>query len=156
MFALTSVLNEVVQEACPLLTGTVLPPLQVKSFAGSENVTVPSFTVVLEVTVAVKVTELPGGAVNDGLLFELTDVAVGAARLMGAKLPVTVTAALGMWKLVLAEVLESKDPPPAAQPRNWKPRLAVAVTGIVVPDAKYCPEAGVTEPAPGGKAWVVN
>ena len=36
--------------------------------------TVPSFTVVLEVTVAVKVTELFGGLVNDGLLFEDTEV----------------------------------------------------------------------------------
>ena len=94
MFSLTSVLNEVVQAACPLLTGTVLPPLHVKSLAWSLNVTVPSFTVVLEVTVAVKVTELPGGAVNDGSLFEDTDVVVGAATMMSEKLAVTLCGAV--------------------------------------------------------------
>ena len=71
-----SVVNEVVQAACPLLTTTVLPPLHVKLLARSENVTVPSFTVVLEVTVAVNVTEFPGAEVNDGLLFEDTEVVV--------------------------------------------------------------------------------
>src|ERR1700691_6644346 len=106
MLRAPSVVNEVVQEACPLLTGTVLPPLHVKSFAGSENVTVPSFTVVLEVTVAVNVTELPGAEVNDGLLFEDTEVVVGAPTMTGVKFPVTVAAALGMVKLVLADVAE--------------------------------------------------
>ena len=86
---LPSVVNEVVQAAVPLLTATVLPPLQVKSFAGSENVTVPSFTVLEEVTVAVNVTALLGVVVNDGLLFDATEVEVGAATLMSEKLAVT-------------------------------------------------------------------
>src|SRR5580700_5525829 len=94
MFSLPSVLNEVVQLACPLLTGTVLPPLQVKSLAASLNVTVPSFTVVLEVTVAVNVTELPGAWVNDGLLFEDTEVVVGAATIMSEKLAITLCGAV--------------------------------------------------------------
>src|SRR5580704_14424103 len=94
MFRLPSVVNDVVQLACPLLTGTVLPPLHVKSFAGSENVTVPSFTVVLEVTVAVNVTELPGAAVNDGLLFDDTEVVVGEATMMTEKLAVTLCGAV--------------------------------------------------------------
>jgi hypothetical protein len=50
--------------------------------------------VVLEVTVAVKVTELPGGAVNDGSLFEDTDVVVGAATMMSEKLAVTLCGAV--------------------------------------------------------------
>jgi hypothetical protein len=88
------VVNEVVHAACPLLTGTVLPPLQVKSFAVSLNVTVPSFTVVLEVTVAVKVTELFGGLVKDGLLFEDTEVEVGVATMTTVKLAVTLCGAV--------------------------------------------------------------
>ena len=94
MFSLTSVLNEVVQLACPLLTGTVLPPAHVKSLAVSLNVIVPSFTVVLEVTVAVKVTELPGAVVKDGLLFDDTDVVVGDATMMSEKLAVTLCGAV--------------------------------------------------------------
>src|SRR5271155_1159642 len=103
MFSLTSVLNEVVQEAVPLLTATVLPPLHVKSLAGSLNVTVPSFTVVLEVTVAVNVTEVPGAAVKDGLLFEDTEVVVGAATITSEKLAVTLCGAV-MVMLVVALV----------------------------------------------------
>jgi hypothetical protein len=72
----------------------VLPPLQVKSFAVSLNVTVPSFTVVLEVTVAVKVTEFPGAVVKDGLLFEDTEVVVGAATTMSEKFAVTLCGAV--------------------------------------------------------------
>ena len=53
-----------------------------------------------------------------------------------AKFPVTVAGALGMWKLVLAEVLESNVPPVEVQLLNVKPALAVAVTGIVAPEAK--------------------
>src|SRR5208283_2669499 len=135
MFWLPSVVNEVVQVACPLLAGTVLPPLHVKLLATSLNVTVPSLTVLVEVTVAVKVTELPGAVVKDGLLFEDTEVVVGAATMTIVKLPVTVAAALGMWKLVLAEVVESNDPPVDVQLVNWKPPLAVAVTGIDAPEA---------------------
>ena len=119
-----------------MLTGTVLPPLHVKSLAVSPNVTVPSFTVVLDVTVAVNVTELPGAMVNDGLLFEDSEVVVGAATMMTAKPPVTVAGAPGIWKLVLADVVESKLPPVEVQLMNWKPALAVAVTGIVAPEAK--------------------
>src|SRR5271167_1174878 len=103
------------QAACPPLTGTVLPPLHVKSLAGSLNVTVPSFTVVLEVTVAVKVTELPGGLVKDGSLFDDTDVVVGAATMIIVKFPVTVAGAAGMWKLVLGEPVESNPPPVEVQ-----------------------------------------
>src|ERR1035438_5384239 len=94
MFCDPSVVNEVVQAAWPLLTGTVLPPLHVKLLAGSLNVTVPSFTVLLEVTVAVKVTELPGAVVNDGLLFEDTEVVVGVATMMSEKLAVTLCGAV--------------------------------------------------------------
>src|ERR1700733_3076510 len=94
MLRAPSVVNEVVQAACPLLTGTVLPPLHVKSFAGSLNVTVPSFTVVLEVTVAVKVTELAGGVVKDGLLLEDTEVVVGEATIIREKLAVTLCGAV--------------------------------------------------------------
>ena len=53
----------------------------------------------------------------------------------GAKFPVTVVAAAGMWKVVLAEVVESKLPPLEVQLLNWKPALAVAVTGIEAPEA---------------------
>jgi hypothetical protein len=52
-----------------------------------------------------------------------------------AKLPVTVAGAAGMWKLVLVEVVESNVPPLAVQLLNWKPELAVAVTGIAAPEA---------------------
>jgi hypothetical protein len=54
----------------------------------------------------------------------------------GAKFPVTVVAALGMWKFVLALVVESNVPPVDVQLLNWKPALAVAVTGIVAPEVK--------------------
>ena len=40
-----------------------------------------------------------------------------------------------MWKLVLAEVAESNDPPVEVQLLNVKPALAVAVTGMVAPPA---------------------
>jgi hypothetical protein len=52
------------------------------------------------------------------------------------KFPVTVAGAAGMWKLVLALVVESNVPPVDVQLLNWKPELAVAVTGIVAPEAK--------------------
>ena len=52
-----------------------------------------------------------------------------------AKFPVTVPGALGMWKLVLAEVVESNVPPVEVQFKNPKPALAVAVTGMVAPRA---------------------
>lgn len=51
------------------------------------------------------------------------------------KLPVTVAGAAGMWKLVLAEVVESKVPPVEVQLLKVKPALAVAVTGMVAPEA---------------------
>src|ERR1700677_2549525 len=51
------------------------------------------------------------------------------------KLPVTVAGAAGMWKLVLAAVLESNVPPVALQLLNVKPELAVAVTGMDAPEA---------------------
>ena len=51
------------------------------------------------------------------------------------KLPVTVAGAAGMWKFVLAEVLESNEPPVEVQSLNVNPALAVAVTGIVAPEA---------------------
>ena len=132
MTCVPSVVNEVVHWACPLLTATGLPPLHTRLVVPSVNVTVPSFTVLVEVTVAVKVTELPGGAVKDGLLFDDTEVVVEAATMMVAKLPVIDVAALGMWKLVLADVVESNVPVPlVVQLLNWKPALAVAVKGIV-------------------------
>ena len=52
-----------------------------------------------------------------------------------AKLPVTVAGAAGMWKLVLAEVVESNEPPVDVQLLNWKPALAIVVTGITAPEA---------------------
>ena len=52
-----------------------------------------------------------------------------------AKFPVTVAGALGMWKLVVAEVVESKVPPVDVQLVKWKLALAVAVTGMVAPGA---------------------
>ena len=52
-----------------------------------------------------------------------------------AKLPITVAGAAGMWKLVLAEVVESNVPPVEVQLLNWKPELAVAVTGMDAPEA---------------------
>src|SRR5271154_7207502 len=51
------------------------------------------------------------------------------------KLPVTVVAAAGMWKLVLAEVVESNVPPVEVQLLKAKPAFAVAVTGIDAPEA---------------------
>ena len=52
-----------------------------------------------------------------------------------AKFPVTVAGALGMVKLVLGEVVETNDPPVEVQLVNWKPALAVAVTGMIAPPA---------------------
>ena len=52
-----------------------------------------------------------------------------------AKFPVTVAGALGMVKLVLDEVVEPNDPPVEVQLLNWKPALAVAVTGMIAPPA---------------------
>jgi len=46
----------------------------------SVNVTVPSLTVLVLVTVALNVTELPGGVVNEGLLFDSKVVVVAAAE----------------------------------------------------------------------------
>src|SRR5260370_36385847 len=130
MTCVPSVVNEVVHWAVPLLTATGLPPPHTRMFTPSVNVTVPSFTVLEEVTVAVNVTELLGGAVKDGLLFDDTDVVVGAATMMSEKFPVTDVGAAGMWKLVLAEVVESNVPVPVVvQLLNWKPGLAAAVTG---------------------------
>jgi hypothetical protein len=40
-----------------------------------------------------------------------------------------------MWKLVLAAVVESNDPPVEVQLLNVKPEFAVAVTGMVAPAA---------------------
>src|SRR5579863_4654633 len=51
------------------------------------------------------------------------------------KVLVTVAGALGMWKVVLAEVVESNEPPVDVQLVNWKPALAVAVTGMIAPPA---------------------
>jgi hypothetical protein len=51
------------------------------------------------------------------------------------KLPVTVVAAAGMWKLVLAEVVESNVPPVEVQLLKAKSVFGVAVTEIDVPDA---------------------
>ena len=80
---------------------------------------VPSFTVVLEVTVAVKVTELPGGLVNDGLLFEDTEVVVGVATMMSVKLAVTLCGAV---MVMLVEALVEFATLPV--------QLTEAVTGI--------------------------
>ncbi len=74
----------------------------------------------------------------------------------GKKLPVTVAAAAGMWKFVLAEVVESNDPPVEVQLLNAKPALAVAVTGIDAPEAKLPPEGATTEPSADGEAAVLN
>ena len=74
----------------------------------------------------------------------------------GIKLPVTVAAALGRVKFVLAEVVEPKPPPVDVQLLNAKPAFAVAVTGTDAPEAKYWPEAGVTEPSADGEAAMVN
>ena len=70
------------------------------------------------------------------MLFDDTEVVVEAATIKTEKFPVTVAGAPGMWKLVLAEVVESNDPPVAVQFTNWKPGLAVAVTGMVALAAK--------------------
>ena len=51
------------------------------------------------------------------------------------KFPVTVAGALGIVKLVLGEVVETNVPPVEVQLLNWKPALAVAVTGMVAPPA---------------------
>jgi hypothetical protein len=74
----------------------------------------------------------------------------------GIKFPVTVAAAAGMVKFVLAEVVEPNPPPVEVQLLNAKPAFAVAVTGTSAPEAKYCPEVGVTEPSADGEATVVN
>lgn len=52
-----------------------------------------------------------------------------------AKFPVTVAGALGMVKFVLGEVVEPNEPPVEVQLLNWKPELAVAVTGMIAPPA---------------------
>ena len=49
------------------------------------------------------------------------------------KFPVTVAGALGMVKFVLGEVVEPNDPPVEVHWVNWKPALAVAVTGMIAP-----------------------
>ncbi len=72
------------------------------------------------------------------------------------KLPVTVAAALGMVKVVLAEVVEPNPPPLDVQLLKAKPAFAVAVTGTDAPEAKYCPEVGVTVPSADGEATMVN
>src|SRR5580692_9442475 len=51
------------------------------------------------------------------------------------KFAVTVAAALGMVKVVLAEVVEPNDPPVEVQLLKAKPALAVAVTGMIAPPA---------------------
>ena len=130
-----SALNEVVHWACPLDTGTGLPPLHVRLFTPAVNVTVPSLTVLVELTVAVNVTELPGAVVKDGLLFDVTVVVVEAATMIGAKFPVTVAGMPGMVKLVLGAVIETNVPPVEVQLLNWKPALAVALTGTIAPPA---------------------
>src|ERR1700719_2956663 len=83
-------------------------------------------------------------------------VVIVICTVAGIKFPVTVAAAAGMWKLVLAEVVESNVPPVEAQLLNWKPLLAVAVTGMDAPEAKYWPEAGGTDPSADGEAAVVS
>jgi hypothetical protein len=83
-------------------------------------------------------------------------VVIVICTVAGIKFPVTVVAAAGMWKLVLAEVVESKVPPVEVQLLNWKPALAVAVTGIDAPEAKNWPGCGVTEPSADGEACVVS
>ena len=83
-------------------------------------------------------------------------VVIVTCTVAGIKFPVTVVAAAGMWKFVLAAVVESNDPPVEVQLLNWKPALAVAVTGMVAPEAKYWPEVGVTEPSAPGEATVVS
>ena len=70
------------------------------------------------------------------MLFDDTEVVVEAATIKTEKFPVTVAGAPGMWKLVLAEVFESNDPPVDDQLLNWKPALGVAVTGMVELAAK--------------------
>jgi hypothetical protein len=57
--------------------------------------------VLLEVTVAVNVTELPGVVVNEGLLLDETEVVVGDATMMSEKFAVTLCGAV-MVMLVLA------------------------------------------------------
>jgi hypothetical protein len=59
--------------------------------------------VVLDVTVAVKVTELPGAVVNDGSLFDDTEVVVGEPTMMRLKFAVTLCGAV-MVMLVVALV----------------------------------------------------
>ena len=59
-------------------TATGFPPSHVRTVTPSVNVTVPWFTVLVLVTVAVNVTESFGGPVNDGLRLEDTDVEVEA------------------------------------------------------------------------------
>ena len=54
---------------------------------------------------------------------------------LAVKFPVTVAGALGIVKLVLAEVVEPNDPPVEVQLLNAKPELAVAVTGTIAPPA---------------------
>ena len=75
---------------------------------------------------------------------------------LAPKLPVTVVGAAGMWKLVLEDVVESNVPPVDVQLLKAKSVFGVADTGIVAPEAKYCPEVGVTLPSAEGEACVVN
>jgi hypothetical protein len=63
------------------------------------------------------------------------EVVTVTATVAGIKFPVTVAGAAGMWKLVLAALVESNVPPLEVQLLNWKPLLAVAVTGMVAPEA---------------------
>src|SRR5271170_6734518 len=50
-------------------------------------------------------------------------VAIVICTVAGTKLPVTVAGDPGMWKLVLAAVVESNVPMVAVQLLNWKPVL---------------------------------
>ena len=63
---------------------------------------------------------------------------------LAVKFPVTVAGALGIVKLVLAEVVEPNDPPVEVQLLNAKPELAVAVTGTIGAQHGRRPIGGVT------------
>jgi hypothetical protein len=81
-----------------LETATVLPPEQVKVFPASLNVTVPSLTVELDVTVAVSVTELPGDEVYAVVGLAASEVVVllpvGNPPLAPADTPIAALAAV--------------------------------------------------------------
>ena len=68
-----------VHVAVPFEIAAGLPPAHVTLLLPSLNATVPALTVELPVTVAVSVTELFAPDVNDGLMFELSDVVVDVA-----------------------------------------------------------------------------